>query len=90
MSATATSIHEFIGNLRIHAPRDFHPMSRTIIDQQLAEMREADPATVTRLMSSISFRIARDLRWEAETRSSLGQHKDAWKLLRRADRFDHD
>lgn len=90
MSASPTSMHDFIEALRVKIPRDIHPMALQFIHEDLGEMREVvdDPARVMQLVAKVRHRIVDELRWEAEKFASVRDFKDAYRLRRQADKFE--
>jgi hypothetical protein len=90
VSASMTSMHDFIEALRVRVPRDIHPAARRFIHEDFGEMREAvdDPARVMHLIAKVRDRIASELRWEAKKFASVRDFKDAYRLRRQADKFE--
>jgi len=91
MSATVINMHDYIEALRLHVPPDIHPSTRSIIAEYLAEMHLAaddDPALVAKLAGFICYRVAQELRFEAENCESARDFHEAYRLRRQADRFE--
>lgn len=90
MSASATTMHAFIEQLAQRVPPEVHPSARGIIGEYLAEARSVvdDPAAVTCPLGKVRRRIVDELRWEAEKYASVDDHREAYKLRQRADRFE--
>jgi hypothetical protein len=94
MSATATSMCDFIEALAIRVPYDsIHPSSQCNVWHDICAMREMahhgdDPAHIIKLMANVRHRIARDLRWAADDCAKFGHFKEAYRLRRRANKFE--
>jgi hypothetical protein len=92
MSASKTSMYDFINALCIRVPPDIHPSARWNIDHDFSEMREAvavdDHAHVVLLMAYVRDRVVDELRWEAEKYRTVRKYREAYRLRRRADRFE--
>jgi hypothetical protein len=90
VSASMTSMRDFIEALRVRVPRDIHPMALQFIHEDFGEMCEAvnDPARVMQLIAKVHHRTASELRWEAAKHTSCGGFRDAYRLRRRAERFE--
>ena len=69
MSATATSMYDFIETFAIREPyNDIQPLSQQLVHNDICDMREMahhgdDPSHIIKLMHNVRHRIARDLRW---------------------------
>jgi hypothetical protein len=94
MSATATSMYDFIETFAIREPyNDIHPLSQQLVHNDICDMREMahhgdDPSHIIKLMHNVRHRIARDLRWAADDCASTHHFKEAYKLRRRANKFE--
>jgi hypothetical protein len=94
MSATATTWHDFFEAFAIRVPyKQIHPMTQCIIHEDVGAMREMahhgdDPSHILKLMRNVQYRIARDLRWSAHDYASMRHFKEAFKLRRRANKFE--
>lgn len=90
MSAAAISICEFIAAFVQCVPRGLHPFAQAVIAEDLAAMRAAadDAVEVLRLVRKISERVVRELSWEAESYESAGDHREAYRLRSRAQRYE--
>ena len=90
MSASVTSMHDFIEALRLRVPHDIHPMARQFIHEDFGKMRDAadDPARVMQFVAKVHHRIADELRWEAVKSASVCDFKGAHRLRCRADKFE--
>lgn len=91
MSATATSMYDFIEAVSRRVPRDLHPFAQAYVAEQITNMLEAadDPARVVQLISKVNARIADELRWEATKYATVHDFREAHRLRRQADRFEH-
>jgi hypothetical protein len=90
MSATLTNMCEFIEAAQLRVPREVHPMSRCFIHEDISEIREhfEDTRYVMRLLTKVHHRIARDLRWAADDAATVRHFKEAYRLRRRASKFE--
>jgi hypothetical protein len=90
MSASKTGMRDFVEALLVQVPHDMHPSSSFIIHHKFTEMRDAvdDPARVMQLMAAVRERIVQELRWEAENYQTVRKYREAYRLRRRADRFE--
>ena len=92
MSASKTEMRDFVEALHVRVPRDIHPMACRFIHEDICEMREAvavdDHAHVVLLMANVRERIVDELRWEAVKYQTVRKHREAYRLRRRADRFE--
>jgi hypothetical protein len=92
MSASTSYWCDFIEALCIRVPPDIHPSARWNIDHDFSEMREAvvidDHARIVRLIAKVRDRIVDELRWEAEKYQTVRKHREAYRLRRRADRYE--
>ena len=94
MSATATSMYDFIETFAIREPyNDIHPLSQKLVHNDICDMRKMahhgdDPSHILKRMHNVQHRIARDLRWAADDCASTHHFKEAYKLRRRANKFE--
>jgi hypothetical protein len=90
MSASVTSMHDFIEALRSRVPRDIHPMALAIIREDFCAMHDAaaDPQRVVQLAAKVRWRIVDELRWEAVKSATVHDFRAAYKLRHRADRIE--
>jgi len=91
VQARLQGYREFVERLRLHIPLTIHPYGKMIAGEYLIRMRDAaladDATEFARLAGMITRRVVDELRWHAEKEASVGYHRDAWRLRRRADRF---
>ena len=94
MSATASSWQDFIEAFAIRVPyNDIHQLSQQLVHNDISAMCEMahhgdDPSHILKLMHNVQHRIARDLRWAADDCASTHHLKEAYKLRRRANKFE--
>jgi hypothetical protein len=94
MSASLTTMREFIEGLRLRVPPEIHPSAQGIVRQHLDDACYADAhgdlATVHRLLDLVGRKIADELRWEADKSATprIKDYREAYRLRRRADRFE--
>ena len=90
MSASVDRMRDFIELLRRSVPPEIHPSAKEGIRWKFAEMRDAvdNPAHVVRLAAQVRERIVYELRWEAVKHATARDFKGAYRLRRRADRFE--
>jgi hypothetical protein len=83
-------MRDFIETLRIRVPPEIHPSAQYAIGWWHIEMRDAmdDPAEVMRLAAKVRHRIVDELRWEAVKYASAYDYRQAYRLRRRADRYE--
>jgi hypothetical protein len=89
MSASATSMHDFVEHPARRIPRDLHPCGQVYVHEDICAMRAAvaDPAEVLRLSKRVRARVMRELEWEAESATTARDYRHAHKLRRQAARF---
>ncbi len=92
MSAAAASMREHVDALAVRVPREIHPSARVIIGEWLGDMRMAadagDMREVARLVRMVRAKIVDELRWEAVKYETARDGREAYRLRRRADRFE--
>jgi hypothetical protein len=93
MSASATSMYEFIETARHRMPRRLHPCGDQAIHEYFSEMREAvdDPPRVLELIRRACNRVAQELRWEAENAETFPTPinlRHSHRLRRLADKYE--
>jgi hypothetical protein len=95
MTASATTMHDCIEMLRLHALAPallIHPCGAEDIHRRLLQMRDAvdNPAEVVRFAAKVRDRVVQELLFAAESVESShcrGCFKEAYQLRRQAERF---
>jgi hypothetical protein len=89
MSASATSMYDFILALERQVPWGLHPCTDNAIHEYLSDMRAHvdDPAAVYKLTGKICQRVVQELEFVAENKETVGYYRDAYCSRRQAERF---
>jgi hypothetical protein len=85
-----TTMRDFIERLHLETPPYIHPSALCIIHEHFCEMRESfeNPAHVAALMAKVRDKVALELRFLAENCDDVRDHREAWRLRRRVERFE--
>jgi hypothetical protein len=94
VSASLTSMREFIDVFRRRVPPGIHPSAQCIVREYISRAYDADARgdlhEVSRLLGLAKWKICDELRWEAEKYSDqlIRDYRESYRLRHRADRFE--